>query len=107
MINDQTDDGFDPDDLGLDNDETAKILGKKPNTLATWRSKGKGPRFRRSTLESSTPAPSSTNSKQPPFVLLNRQPCAVVVVRWRRRLPNENAAVLVKRKPAAFLFLDP
>ena len=47
MINDQTDDGFDPNDLGLDNDETARILGKKPNTLATWRSKGKGPRFRK------------------------------------------------------------
>jgi hypothetical protein len=38
---------IDPDDEGISDDETAKILKKKPATLATWRSQGKGPRFRK------------------------------------------------------------
>jgi transposase-like protein len=38
---------FDPDDAGLTNEETATILGVKPETLATWRSQGRGPRFRK------------------------------------------------------------
>lgn len=29
----------------LDNEQTAALLGIKPNTLAIWRLKGKGPRF--------------------------------------------------------------
>ena len=32
------------DDL-LSNEQTAAILGVKPNTLEIWRCKGKGPRF--------------------------------------------------------------
>lgn len=32
------------DDL-LDNEQTAALLGIKPNTLEIWRHKGKGPRF--------------------------------------------------------------
>jgi hypothetical protein len=39
---------FDPDDVGLSNDETAEILRVKPETLATWRSQGRGPRYRKS-----------------------------------------------------------
>jgi hypothetical protein len=39
---------FDPDDVGLSNDETAAILNIKPGTLTTWRSKGLGPRYRKS-----------------------------------------------------------
>lgn len=29
----------------LDNEQTAALLGIKPNTLEIWRHKGKGPRF--------------------------------------------------------------
>ena len=29
----------------LDNEQTAALLGIKPNTLEVWRLKGKGPRF--------------------------------------------------------------
>jgi predicted DNA-binding transcriptional regulator AlpA len=29
----------------LDNEQTASLLGIKPNTLEIWRHKGKGPRF--------------------------------------------------------------
>ena len=29
----------------LDNEQTAALLGIKPNTLEIWRSKGKGPAF--------------------------------------------------------------
>jgi hypothetical protein len=29
----------------LDNEQTAALLGIKPNTLEIWRCKGKGPRF--------------------------------------------------------------
>lgn len=35
---------FELDDL-LSNDQTAAILGVKPNTLEIWRCKGKGPAF--------------------------------------------------------------
>jgi transposase-like protein len=38
---------FDPDDVGLSNEETARILGIEPETLATWRSLGRGPKFRK------------------------------------------------------------
>ena len=34
----------DPDEL-LDNEQTAALLGIKPNTLEIWRHKGKGPEF--------------------------------------------------------------
>ena len=40
-------DGFDPDDLPIDEARAAELLHKTPATLATWRSKGKGPRFRK------------------------------------------------------------
>lgn len=33
-----------PDDL-LDNEQTADLLGIKPNTLEIWRTKGRGPAF--------------------------------------------------------------
>jgi hypothetical protein len=36
---------FDPDDVGISDVETAKILHVKPQTLATWRSEGRGPWF--------------------------------------------------------------
>jgi hypothetical protein len=39
---------FDPDDVGLSNEETAAILNIKPATLTTWRSQGRGPRYRKS-----------------------------------------------------------
>lgn len=37
----------DPIDLNdlLDNEQTATLLGIKPNTLEIWRTKGKGPAF--------------------------------------------------------------
>jgi transposase-like protein len=38
---------FDPDDAGLSNEQTATILGVKPETLATWRSQGRGPKYRK------------------------------------------------------------
>jgi hypothetical protein len=38
---------FNPEDAGLSENETAEILGVKPETLATWRSKGRGPKFRK------------------------------------------------------------
>jgi hypothetical protein len=38
---------FDPEDEGLSEEKTAKILGVKPETLATWRWAGKGPKFRK------------------------------------------------------------
>ena len=38
---------LDPDDEGLSPEETAKILKVKPETLAAWRSQGRGPRFRK------------------------------------------------------------
>jgi hypothetical protein len=37
----------DPDDVGISESKTAKILNVKVPTLATWRSLGKGPRFRK------------------------------------------------------------
>jgi hypothetical protein len=39
---------FDPEDAGISNERTAEILGLRPQTLATWRSKGRGPKFRKS-----------------------------------------------------------
>src|SRR5262245_45679235 len=39
---------FDPDDAGLSNDETAAILRVALETLATWRSQGRGQRYRKS-----------------------------------------------------------
>jgi hypothetical protein len=39
---------FDPDDVGLSDKRTAEILGVLPETLATWRSQGRGPRYRKS-----------------------------------------------------------
>jgi hypothetical protein len=38
---------FDPEDIGLSDQETAPLLGVKPETLPTWRSQGKGPRYRK------------------------------------------------------------
>jgi hypothetical protein len=38
---------FDPDDIGLSDKQTAGILGVRPETLATWRSKGRGPKYRK------------------------------------------------------------
>jgi hypothetical protein len=38
---------FDPEDEGVSEGETAEILGVKPETLATWRSQGRGPKFRK------------------------------------------------------------
>jgi hypothetical protein len=39
---------FDPEDIGISEVAAATILGIKPGTLATWRSQGRGPRFRKS-----------------------------------------------------------
>jgi hypothetical protein len=39
---------FDPDDAGVSNEEAAAILHVKPETLTTWRSQGRGPRYRKS-----------------------------------------------------------
>jgi hypothetical protein len=39
---------LDPDDRGIRDSEAAPILGVKATTLPTWRSKGKGPKFRKS-----------------------------------------------------------
>jgi hypothetical protein len=39
---------FDSDDAGLSNEEAAAILHVKPETLTTWRSQGRGPRYRKS-----------------------------------------------------------
>jgi hypothetical protein len=38
---------FDPQDEGLDEKQTAAILHVKPETLTTWRSQGRGPKFRK------------------------------------------------------------
>jgi hypothetical protein len=38
---------FDPDDVGLSEKQTAQVLGVKPETLATWRFQGRGPKFRK------------------------------------------------------------
>ena len=38
---------IDPGDEGISETKTAKILKIKPGTLATWRSQGRGPRFRK------------------------------------------------------------
>jgi hypothetical protein len=38
---------FNPDDVGIDEAQTAAILHVKVETLATWRSQGRGPRFRK------------------------------------------------------------
>ena len=38
---------LDPDNVGISPEDTAAILKVKPATLATWRSKGRGPRFRK------------------------------------------------------------
>jgi hypothetical protein len=43
-----THDTFDPDDVGLNDEQAAEILKVKPKTLATWRSQGRGPRYRKS-----------------------------------------------------------
>jgi hypothetical protein len=45
---------FDPDDAGLTNEETATILGVKPETLATWRSQGAVRSFAKLVAASST-----------------------------------------------------
>jgi hypothetical protein len=42
-----TDDLFDPDDAGISEEQTAEILHMKPETLATWRSQGRGPKYRK------------------------------------------------------------
>jgi hypothetical protein len=39
---------FDPDERGISPAATAAILNVKEETLATWRSQGKGPRYRKS-----------------------------------------------------------
>ena len=39
---------FDPEEVGIPETRAAAILGVKPGTLATWRSQGRGPRFRKS-----------------------------------------------------------
>ena len=38
---------FDPDDVGVSTAVTAAILKVKEETLATWRSRGLGPRYRK------------------------------------------------------------
>jgi hypothetical protein len=38
---------FDSDDVGITEEETAKILRIEPATLATWRWAGRGPKFRK------------------------------------------------------------
>jgi transposase-like protein len=38
---------YDPEDGGVSEEDTAKILDVEPGTLATWRSQGKGPKFRK------------------------------------------------------------
>jgi hypothetical protein len=38
---------LDPDDIGLSDQETAPLLDVTPETLATWRSQGRGPRYRK------------------------------------------------------------
>jgi hypothetical protein len=38
---------FDPDDAGVSEEQTAGILGVTLGTLATWRSKGRGPKYRK------------------------------------------------------------
>ena len=38
---------FDPDDVGIDEAQTAAALKVKPATLATWRSQGRGPKYRK------------------------------------------------------------
>jgi predicted DNA-binding transcriptional regulator AlpA len=44
---DRISDGFDPNERGISDVEAAEILGVEKNTLATWRTKGQGPRFRK------------------------------------------------------------
>jgi hypothetical protein len=39
---------LDPLDVGMSEDQAAQILKKKPKTLTVWRSRGKGPRYRKS-----------------------------------------------------------
>ena len=39
---------FDPDDIGVADEIAAKILRVKRGTLATWRSQGRGPKYRKS-----------------------------------------------------------
>ena len=41
------DEMLDFDDIGITPEETAQILKVKVATLATWRSQGRGPRFRK------------------------------------------------------------
>lgn len=38
---------FDAEDTGLSEEATAEILTVKRETLATWRSKGRGPKYRK------------------------------------------------------------
>jgi hypothetical protein len=38
---------FNPDDAGVSEERTAGILGVTLGTLATWRSKGRGPKYRK------------------------------------------------------------
>jgi hypothetical protein len=38
---------LDPDDRAVYDAEAGRILGVRPSTLATWRSQGKGPRYRK------------------------------------------------------------
>jgi hypothetical protein len=38
---------FDPDEVGISEVDAARILNVKPQTLASWRSLGKGPEFRK------------------------------------------------------------
>lgn len=38
---------LDPDDEGVSEEDTAKILGVEVGTLRTWRTQGRGPRFRK------------------------------------------------------------
>jgi hypothetical protein len=46
-MDDITNNLFDPDDAGLTEAQTAAILGVMPETLATWRSQGRGPKYRK------------------------------------------------------------
>ena len=46
-MDDITNNLFDPDDIGLSEEQVAEILGVEPETLATWRSRGRGPRYRK------------------------------------------------------------
>jgi hypothetical protein len=68
---DTTDQAFDPEDAGLSEDDTAKILNVEPGTLATWRSQGKGPKYRKTGRRIGTRLASSKNISAVAFAVLS------------------------------------